>query len=177
MKSCAGDSDSSAARPIDRDRARAAITETRALRIASLDFDELTRASAMQWHHGCSEPRVAVCGREETMQRHRTILAVLCGVALFAIGCGSSTSPTTVSSLTVTCTAPAIGTTSQFKATATMGDGTTQDVTALAAWSSSNASVATVSSAGVVSGLAAGSVSVAAVYQSVSGSDAIVLVP
>jgi len=111
------------------------------------------------------------------MQRQRTYVAILCGMALFAVGCSNSTSPTTVSSVTVTGTAPAVGATSQFTATATMGDGTTQNVTSQAAWTTSNASIATVSSTGVVTGVGAGSVSVAAVYQSVSGSDAIVLVP
>ena len=111
------------------------------------------------------------------MQRQRTYVAILCGMALFAVGCSNSTSPTTVSSVTVTGTAPAVGATSQFTATATMGDGTTQNVTSQAAWTTSNASIASVSSTGVVTGVGAGSVSVAAVYQSVSGSDAIVLVP
>jgi len=110
------------------------------------------------------------------MQFHRTILAILCGAALAAaVGCGSSTSPTTVSSVTVTGAAPAIGATSQFTATAAMSDGTTQDVTSQSTWTTSNAGVATVTTAGVVSGIAAGSVTVGATYQSVSGTDAIVV--
>jgi len=108
---------------------------------------------------------------------HRTVLAILCGAALLAGACSSSTSPTSVTSVTVTGVAPAVGATAQFTATATMGDGTTQNVTSQAAWTTSNASIASVSSTGVVTGVGAGSVSVAAVYQSVSGSDAIVLVP
>ena len=82
-----------------------------------------------------------------------------------------------VSSLNVAGAAPAIGATAQFTATATMADGSTQDVTNQAAWSSSDSSIATVSSSGMVTGVAAGSVTVAATYQSVSASDAIVLAP
>jgi uncharacterized protein YjdB len=113
------------------------------------------------------------------MQPRRTgMLAVTCAMALFAIGCGnSSTSATTVSSLNVTGTAPAIGATAQFTATATMADGSTQNVTSLATWSSSNSAVATVSSAGLVTGVAAGSTAVGATYQTISASDAIVLAP
>ncbi|PYR34479.1 MAG: hypothetical protein DMF93_23435 [Acidobacteria bacterium] len=111
------------------------------------------------------------------MQINRTILAILCGAALFASACSSSTSPTTVSSLTVTGAVPALGAASQFTATAAMADGTTQDVTAQSTWTTSNSGVATVSPAGVVSGIAAGSVTVGATYQSVSATDAIVLVP
>jgi uncharacterized protein YjdB len=106
--------------------------------------------------------------------RRASVLAAMCAIALIAIGCSdSSTSATTATSLSVTGTAPAIGASMQFKATATMADGSTQDVTSQSAWSSSNTTVATVSSAGVVTGVAAGSVTVSAIYQSISGADAI----
>ena len=175
MKSCSGDIRPRAARTIDRRNLSTRVAETRALRIASLDFDEVRGALAVHVAPRLQSRGVAAYGREETMQMHRTILAILCGTALFAIGCSSSTSPTTVSSLAVTGAAPVVGATAQFTATATMADGTTQDVTTQAAWTSSNATVATVSSTGLVTGVAAGSASVAAVYQSVSASDAIVL--
>jgi len=100
------------------------------------------------------------------------------GLALFGIACGNSTTSATVaSSLSVNGTAPVVGGTSQFKATATLADGSTQDVTSQATWQSSDTAVATVSSAGVVTGVASGSVTVSAVYQTLSASDAIVLVP
>jgi uncharacterized protein YjdB len=99
-------------------------------------------------------------------------------MALLAIACGnSSTSATTVSALAVSGTPPAVGAAAQLTATATMGDGSTQDVTSSATWSSSNGAVATVSSAGVVTGVAAGSATIAATYQTVSATDAIVLAP
>jgi hypothetical protein len=109
----------------------------------------------------------------------RTVgVMVVVATALVAIACGdSSTSATTISTLAITGTAPAIGATAQFSAIATMGDGSTQDVTSLATWQSSNVAVATVSSAGVVTGVGTGSVIVNAVYKTVSASDAIVLAP
>ena len=54
-----------------------------------------------------------------------------------------------------------------------MSDGTTQDVTSLATWQSSNTSDATVSTSGLVTGVAAGTVVVQATYQNVTGSDQI----
>jgi uncharacterized protein YjdB len=58
-----------------------------------------------------------------------------------------------------------------------MSDGTTQDVTGLATWQSSNTAEATVSSTGVVTAIAAGSVAVTATYQSVTGADQITIAP
>lgn len=107
-----------------------------------------------------------------------SLLAVLGASALFAIACGNSTtSATTVSSLSVTGTAPAVGATAQFNAVAMMGDGSTEDVTSLATWSSSDTAVATASATGLVTGVAAGSATLTATYQSISASDAIVLAP
>ena len=103
-------------------------------------------------------------------------IAVVVGAALFALACGNSTTtPTTVSSLAITGVVPSVGTTSQFKAMATMSDGTTQDVTTLASWGTSNAGIASVSATGVVSGIADGTVVVSATYQSVTGTDQISL--
>jgi Big-like domain-containing protein len=123
---------------------------------------------------------VAAQRPEGKNMKHRrvSVLAIACGMALSAIACGNSTTAaTTVSSLSVAGTAPAVGATSQFKATATMADGSTQDVTTQATWSSTDATVATVSSGGVVTGIAAGSTTVDAVYQTLSAADPIVLVP
>jgi uncharacterized protein YjdB len=58
-----------------------------------------------------------------------------------------------------------------------MSDGTSQDVTSLATWVSSNTANATVSSAGVVTGVADGSgIIITATYQSVTGSFTIVAI-
>jgi hypothetical protein len=103
-------------------------------------------------------------------------IAIAAVVAMVAAACGSSsTTPSTVSSIAVNGTAPAVGATAQFTAVATMLDGTTLDVTSQAAWTSSNTADATVSSTGLVTGIAAGTVLVQATYQSVTGADQITL--
>ena len=101
---------------------------------------------------------------------------------LLLAGCGgnsssSSSTPSTpvaptaaVSSIAVSGNSPALGDTSQFTATATLSTGTTQDVTAQATWQSSDAAVATVSSAGVVRSMAAGEADITATYSGVRGS-------
>ena len=112
------------------------------------------------------------------MSRTVGMWVVVVATALLAMACGdSSTSATTVSSLAIAGAAPKVGATAQFSAIATMGDGSTQDVTSLATWQSSNVAVATVSSTGLVTGVGTGTVTVGAVYQTVSASDAIVLAP
>src|SRR5438876_950738 len=100
---------------------------------------------------------------------------------LLLAGCGGNSSssstpsipvaPTaTVSSIAVSGNSPALGETSQFTATATLPTGATQDVTAQATWQSSDAAVATVSSAGVVRSMAAGDADITATYSGVRGS-------
>jgi len=105
-------------------------------------------------------------------------IAVTVAVAGLTIACSnSSTSPSTVSSITVSGAAPAVGAAVQFTATAALSDGTTQDVTSLATWQSSDTTEATVSSTGVVTAIAAGNVNVTATYQSVTGTDQITIAP
>lgn len=70
----------------------------------------------------------------------------------------------------------AIGAPVQFTATGTLSDGRTQDLTDSAAWSSSNTNEATVSATGLVSGVAAGMVTISAKSRSVSGSAAATVV-
>jgi Big-like domain-containing protein len=83
-------------------------------------------------------------------------------------GSSSSTTPTTPAAQT-TVTAVAIsgaasltiaGQANQLTATATLSDGTTQDVTRSAAWHSSNVAVATISTTGLVTAMAAGTTTI-----------------
>jgi ABC-type molybdate transport system substrate-binding protein len=102
-------------------------------------------------------------------------------LALSLWACGSASAPTTptpvptptptptVASIAVTGTTPEIEGASQFTATATLSDGTKQDVTLKAAWQSSNTSVAAVSTGGIVAVIAAGDADITATYQSVTG--------
>ncbi len=75
------------------------------------------------------------------------------------------------SAVTVTPAGPTVapGGTTQLKAVATMSDGSQADVTATATWSSARTSVATVSSAGIATGVAVGSSVITATSSSISG--------
>ena len=115
--------------------------------------------------------------RVMTIVRHvptgRSLCALVVAVAMagFAAACGDTiTTPASVSTITVSGSAPTVGGTSQLTATAAMSDGTTQDVTASATWQSANTGAATVSATGLVTGVASGTVVIQATYSSVTGS-------
>ena len=82
----------------------------------------------------------------------------------------------TLASITVTPTNPSIaaGTDQQFMATGIYTDGTSQDLTALATWTSSNPAMATISSAvgsdGLARGVSAGTTTISAAYKNRTGS-------
>ncbi len=75
--------------------------------------------------------------------------------------------PATVSSLAISPAQPgfAVGTQQQFVITATLSDGTTQDVTSSATWSSSNPAVVSVDANGVSEGMGVGSATVTGTLQ------------
>ena len=70
----------------------------------------------------------------------------------------------------VTGSAPAVGQTAQFTATAWEGWGGSENATARAAWTTSNPAVATVASGGVVRGIAAGQATISASFLGTTGS-------
>jgi hypothetical protein len=80
-----------------------------------------------------------------------------------------------LSTLTVTPASPtlATGIQQQFLAVGTYNDGSTADVTGSVTWSSSSPSVATVTTGGVVSAVAAGSTNIVATTGTISGSTAL----
>ncbi|HET6818277.1 MAG TPA: Ig-like domain-containing protein [Mycobacteriales bacterium] len=80
--------------------------------------------------------------------------------------------PAVVTGLAVTASPSSLplGDHSQMTAVATYSDGTTQDVTAVATWASDADTVATVSSAGVVTTKSVGTAGITATYQSISHS-------
>jgi hypothetical protein len=88
------------------------------------------------------------------------------------------TSPSLVS-IAVTPANPAIakGTTEQFAATGTYSDGSSNDLTASASWSSSNPAVASVTTTGLASGNAQGATTIAASVNSISGSTLLTVNP
>jgi type IV pilus assembly protein PilY1 len=87
--------------------------------------------------------------------------------------------PPTLVSITVT---PAnqtidVGQTEQYTATGTYSDGSTLNLTAEVTWTSTTTSVATIASGGLASAVAAGSTTIGATLDSVSGSTTLTVVP
>ncbi|WP_311567161.1 Ig-like domain-containing protein [Photobacterium arenosum] len=78
-----------------------------------------------------------------------------------------SVTPASVSAIAVTPNAPSIanGTTQQFTATATFSDTSTQDVTHLVSWVSSDTGVANINTSGLAQSLAMGTTEITASYQ------------
>ena len=86
-----------------------------------------------------------------------------------------SSQAATITSIAVTPTTASIatGSTQQFVATATYSNNTTQIITTSATWTSSNDTIATVTSAGLATGVASGSATITATSGSVSGTAAL----
>ena len=89
--------------------------------------------------------------------------------------------PATLTSITVSPTNPSIprGTSVSFTATGHYSDGTTQDLTEMATWTSSDPSGAfvwnTAGSHGLAEGLATGAVTITAALGSVSGATTLII--
>jgi trimeric autotransporter adhesin len=112
------------------------------------------------------------------MKNVATILIVcLCIIVCMGFtGCGGSSktpSPQTATVTLITVSAPSsllpVGETLQLTATATYSDNSTKDVTASATWQSSDLTVATVSSTGLLTAVKAGSTTVTATRGTISG--------
>jgi Bacterial Ig-like domain (group 2) len=99
------------------------------------------------------------------------------GFLLATVACSGSSNPTptnpspTVSSVSITGNPSLNGgnLTSQMIARATLSNGTLQDVSTLAAWSSLNPAVATVSAIGLVTAVTVGTTTISATYQGKTG--------
>jgi len=86
-------------------------------------------------------------------------------------GAGTNAAGAALTTIAVTPANPSIAknTTRQCTATGTYSDGTSQDITASATWSSDSTAVATVNAAGLASGVAAGTAKITAASGAVSG--------
>ena len=109
-----------------------------------------------------------------------TITAALSGVT----GSATVTVPVPIVAKTLTSVAVspatpsiAIGATQQFVATATYSDSTTANVTTSASWTSSNPAIAKITSPGLASALAAGSATITATIDGVSGGASLTVPP
>lgn len=109
------------------------------------------------------------------MKALASVGAFFCFMAV--LSCGSKTTAPATSTVTTSSVAIAAasiftgpGQQVQFTATATMSDGTTQNVSSQAAWQSSNTSVLTVSSTGLATSVTEGDAKLTATYTGVTGS-------
>ena len=102
---------------------------------------------------------------------------VIISLSVVASACGSATSPSVVSLVSVTGAPPTVGSSSQFTATATMSNGTTEVVTSSATWTSSDPNVATVTPGGLVTAIAEGTASIQATFDNISGSEPTTVLP
>jgi hypothetical protein len=97
------------------------------------------------------------------------ILSLFLVATVTLYGCGGGGSSSTLVqlvSITVTPASPAVavGATQQFTATGTYIDDTTKDLTSSVTWSSSNVSIATITSNGMATAVAAGQTTITATY-------------
>ncbi len=102
-------------------------------------------------------------------------LLLILGAGWCMLGCGSrqpESSTLTLTSISVTDPNPRIstGTTDQFTATGTYSDGTTQNLTSQANWSSSNTAVAKINATGLATAVGAGSANIQASLGAVKAS-------
>jgi len=96
---------------------------------------------------------------------------VVITLSVVASACGSSTSPSSVSTVSVTGAPPVVGSSSQYTATATMSNGSTEIVTSTATWASSDPTIATVSPGGLVTAIAEGTATIQATFENISGTE------
>lgn len=113
-------------------------------------------------------------GSSSQPTRHLAIAALALAIAAASSACeGSLTAPGGPSLVSVTVmgnTAPRVpGQTHQLTAAANLSDGSTQNVSGLATWESSNPAVATVTTTGLVTAVAPGQAHITAAYQGQAG--------
>jgi uncharacterized protein (DUF2345 family) len=106
--------------------------------------------------------------RVPAMPFSRQSLGCLAAITFLAIGACTAmpTLPSsTITTLTVTGTPPAVGATSQYSASVVLaGSADVENVTPLVTWQIANTSIATVSKTGLVTGVAVGGTTLTAVY-------------
>jgi uncharacterized protein YjdB len=89
----------------------------------------------------------------------------------FSLGCNGFFVDPTLTTLTVTPVTPAVvaGSTLQMTATGTYDDGSSKNISGTAGWSTSDATIATVNAAGLLSGVAVGTATITANSAAISG--------
>jgi Bacterial Ig-like domain (group 2) len=109
------------------------------------------------------------------------LLLTLISVAMAAMisGCGGGAASVKLISISVTPQTGSItlGTSQQFKATGAYSDGSSQDLTTTATWSSSNRAVATINPEGLATTVGTGTATISASMNSVTGVSALTVGP
>src|SRR5215470_2269064 len=121
----------------------------------------------------------------ETVSNSGLVTGVGLGTAMITAASGAVSIHTSVAvtpalvSIAVTPSTPSIAVngTQQFTATGTYSDSSQQDITGSVTWSSSDGNVATMTNAGLATGVAAGSVTIHAVSGNVNGSTTLTVTP
>src|SRR5579859_4437081 len=116
----------------------------------------------------------------KSLRRLFIAVAVPFLIALLTAGCSGIKQPPakTLTSIAVTPASPAhlkVGATQQFTATGTFSDGTTSDITATVTWNSGTTATATISAAGLATGVAAGTTAITATQGAVTSTPAVTL--
>jgi Bacterial Ig-like domain (group 2) len=106
-------------------------------------------------------------------------IVVSCMLAAFSAACGGSTSSPNVSAISLSPSPCVLSRTNfrQLTAHATMPDGTKQDVTSGASWSTDNMNTATVNKSGVVVGVNLGVTKITATYEGATGTEECTVAP
>jgi phage tail sheath protein FI len=135
--------------------------------------------SSVTWSPGATAAIATVSpgGLAKGLTAGTAIITATSGVVSVSVELTVSTA--TLSSIAVTPAAPSIaaGLTQQFTATGTYSDTSTQDLTAAAAWASSNTGAATiVANSGLATGVAAGAANITAAWGGVTGTTALTVV-
>ena len=122
------------------------------------------------------------------MSRRYGYLIIACIGLSSLVACHSATAPTTTSTTTTTAggtatttvvidsgttTLTAVGESVQLSASETLSDGTSQDITSQATWTSSSPTIIVVSATGVVTAVSLGQSTITATFQGVSGTSAV----
>lgn len=96
----------------------------------------------------------------------------ICSVSITVIGCKNFFTGPTLTTVSIGPSTPSIAVrkTQQMSATGTYSDSSTGTITNSASWSTSDIAIATVSSAGLVTGVASGSATISATLDGISGS-------
>ena len=121
----------------------------------------------------------AICLKLLSIRHVITSIAIALALTACGGGGGGTTPAAALQSIAVTPANPStpVGLTSQFTATGTYSDGTTQDISSSVTWTSATTTVVTVASGGLATAVATGSSVITATSGGVSGNTTMTVIP